>query len=241
MRLLLTGSAGYAGCGIAQIINAQHWVRGADVKASTEGVNESVVTDIASLDECMKLVDGVDAVVMCHMAPNPVAYKTPVMAIDVNVKGTANLYHAMVEKGVKRCVLISSTGVLHQDNGADAVPGDGPYKFGRGLYALTKQMQESLARHYFESNGIITTLLRPAWVVYDEKLITKYGEKMEKYNGGLIDPRDIGTAVLKSLELPDPTLEAFNIGQDDLNAQQVRTRGRLKWSPKYKFESLAKD
>jgi len=241
MRLLLTGSAGYAGRGIAQIINTAHWVRGADVKESAEGVNESVVTDITSLDACMSLVDGVDAVVQCHMAPNPIAYKTPVMAIDVNVKGTANLYHAMAERGITRCVLISSTGVLHQDNGADAVPGDGPYKFGRGLYALTKQMQELVARHYFETSGIITTLLRPAWVVYDEKLITKYGEKMEKYNSGLVDPRDIGTAVLRALELPDPTLEAFNIGQDDLNAQQVRTRGRLKWSPAYNFATLQKD
>ena len=53
-----------------------------------------------------------DAMVLCHMAPNPNGYKVPPPAFDINVKGTANLYHAAAEAGLKTVVLISSCGVL---------------------------------------------------------------------------------------------------------------------------------
>src|SRR4051812_37003098 len=109
MRLLLTGSAGYTGTGIAQVLRGEHWVRGMDVRPSPD-VQESVVGDITDLSACAAALEGIDAAVLCHMAPNPSGYKTPVQAIDINVKGTANLYHAMAERSIKRCVLVSTMG-----------------------------------------------------------------------------------------------------------------------------------
>ena len=240
MRLLLTGSAGYTGKGIAQTLKANHFVRGFDLRDSGENVHESIVGDIGDLDLCRKAVEGIDAVVHCHMAPNPDGYKTPPMAFDVNVKGTANLYHAAVEKNVRRAVLISSAGVLEKKPGANAVPGNGPYNFKSELYCLTKIIQETIARTYFEQHNVITSSLRPAWIVYDGDCITKYGYKLVDYNSSLIDPRDIGTAIDACLKLENPGLEVFQIAQDDSDMDLEATRSRLKWSTTHKFAGLTR-
>jgi nucleoside-diphosphate-sugar epimerase len=240
MRLLLTGSAGYAGKGLAQVLKANHFVRGFDLRDSGANVNESVVGDIADLDLCRRAVDGVDAVVHCHMAPNPDGYKAPPLAFDVNVKGTANLYHAAVEKKVLRAVLISSTGVVPKGPAVVPVPGEGPYNFAQDLYCLTKILQETIARVYFEKHRVVTSILRPPWIVWDGECITKYGQKLVNYDPTLIDPRDIGAAVHACLMLENPGLECFHIAQDDSGLDMRSTRARLKWSTVHKFAGMAR-
>ena len=238
-QLLLTGAAGYTGKGIAQVLQTVHDVRGLDIHPSPD-TSESLVADLADLDACRAAVAGTETVVMCHMAPNPVGYETPPPAIDVNVKGTANLFHAMVECHVTRCVLISSTGVAPCDahgTPQPPPPGIGPYNTSQ-LYSLTKGFQEMLAAHYFHTAGIVTTILRPSWIVYDETQITKYGTKLDHYDPSYVDPRDIGTAVLNAMALPDPTLEAFILAQDDFAVGVEETAQRLNWRPKYNFASL---
>ena len=240
MKVLLTGAGGYTGRGIGPVLRTAHWVRGLDVKDAGAAVDECMVGDIADLDVCRRAVEGVEALVLCHMAPNPAGYQTPVAAIDINVKGTANLYHAAKDAGILRAVLISSTGVLPHP-AADPAPGDGPYRFGPNgmpLYVLTKIMQECVARFYHDQHGVITTILRPSWIVYDEDFTTKYGSRIDKYNTGLIDPRDIGAAVLAALALRDPKLEAFQIGQDDSGMSLSAARERLGWKPQHRFEGL---
>lgn len=240
MRLLLTGATGYAGRGLAGVLGGKHWVRGLDVAERPSPVNELMVGDIADLEVCRKATEGVDAMVLCHMAPNPTAYQEPPLAFDVNVKGTANLYHAAAERGIRRVVMVSTVGVLPQSGSSGICqPGAGPYTFTYGgLYSLTKLMGEIVARYHFENNGIASALLRPAWIVYDEDLTTKYGKKVEFYVPHLIDPRDIGEAALLALELPDLALEAFNIGQDGFPWDTSAARQRLGWQPKYRFASL---
>ncbi len=240
MRVLLTGAAGYAGRGIGGVLKSAHWVRSLDIRDAGDAAHESVVGDLADLAVCRTALDGIDAMVLCHMAPNPSGYATPQLAMDVNVKGTTNLYHAAVELGIARAVLISSEGVLRKVPNADAVPGDGPYcyNYHSDLYVLTKICQEVIARAYCEGHGVITSILRPAWIVYDGECVTKYGSRMERYDTGLIDPRDIGAAVAAALALPNPALEAFNIGQDDCHMNLTAARKRLGWNPQFHFTGL---
>lgn len=238
MRVLLTGAAGYTGRGLGNVVKAQHHVRGLDIRDADDAVDEMLIGNLADLDVCEKAVHGVEALVLCHMAPNPSGYRTPELAIDVNVKGTANLYHAAVEAGISRVVLISSTCVLSVQPGALATPGDGPYNYAYSMYAFTKILQEDIARYYYEKHGIHTAILRPAWIVYDEDFHTKYGDAMQQYDPGLIDPRDIGAAVLAALALPDLGLEAFNIGQEDSGLELTAAHERLGWHAEYRFTGL---
>lgn len=242
MRLLLTGAAGYAGRGIAEILkNDGFFVRGCDIKGEMSHVDEACYANIADLEEAQKMAESMDALVLCHMAPNPSGYVTPPLAIDVNIKGTANLYHAAIEKKVKRIILISSTSVMNAENRAND-PGNGPYAYtGKekmNFYGLTKSFQEGLARWYWETHGLPSALLRPCWVVYDGSHTTKYGNQVERYNTGLIDPRDIGTAVIKALQLSDLQLEAFNIGLKSAWFDVSSAFGRLGWEPKHLFLTL---
>ena len=237
-KVLLTGAAGYTGKGLGEVLAATHEVRGMDVRAS-EGVSESVVADVGDLDACRAAVAEVEAVVMCHMAPNPVGYETPVAAIDVNVKGTANLFHAMVEREVGRCVMISSLGVAPVADGVPEPPepGVGAYNLTQ-LYCVTKGFGEMLAAHYFQTAGIVTTMLRPWWIVYDETQITKYGQKLDHYEASYVDPRDIGRAVVSALALEDAKFEALNLAQDDFVLGVAEAERRLGWRAQYRFESL---
>jgi nucleoside-diphosphate-sugar epimerase len=240
MKLLLTGAGGYTGRGLSEILAAQHFVRGVDIVEKQTACQVFKVADITSYETCQTLVEGLDALVMCHMAPNPHGYKTPPMSFDINAKGTANLYHAAQEAGINKVVLISSCGVLREGkSNRDAQIGVGPYNYGKGLYTLTKIIQECIALDYFKAAKIATAVLRPGWIVYDGELITKYGEKMERYYSSLLDPRDIGTAALAALALPDLGLESFNIGQSDYTeVDSTSTQARLEWTPTYRFESL---
>ncbi len=240
MQLMITGAAGYTGQGMVEVCASEHHVRGVDVCPSPTA-QESVVSDLTDLDACRHLVEGMDAVVMCHMAKNPDGYRTPVQAMDVNVKGTANLYHAMNEQGVRRAVLISSTGVLAPAPAPMAEPGEGPYRIHHpqaSMYTLSKVFQEQLACFYHATAQIVTTILRPGWIVYDGKLETKYGEKMERYNTSLIDPRDIGTAVLGALRRNPERVEAFHISSAQEVPGMAETMQALKWLPQYDFAAL---
>jgi nucleoside-diphosphate-sugar epimerase len=242
MKLLLTGAAGYTGKGMAQVLRENgHWVRGCDINDQVDNVDDIILCDIADLDHCRAAVEGVEAMVLCHMAPNPTGYETPPLAIDVNVKGTANLYHVAVEQKVSRIVLISSTGTLLGGIGT-AIPGDGPYSYTNkhkmGFYALTKILQECLARWYWEAHKMPTAILRPSWIVYDGTFTTKYGAPVKNYSSDLMDPRDIGMAAVKALALPDLTLEAFNIGLDTAAFDLSAAHNRLGWQPRYLFKDL---
>jgi nucleoside-diphosphate-sugar epimerase len=240
MEILLTGGTGFTGKAIAKILTKEHRVRSLDIRPSGPDVHEGLVGDIADLATCERAVEGMDAVVLCHMAPNPDGYHTPVQAIDINVKGAANIYHAMAKRQMKRAVLISSTGVLRDSPEPVAIPGEGPYSIGpaKGMYGLTKVLQEMVSRYYFETHGMITTILRPGWIVDHESLMTKYGNNVDQYVSHLIDPRDIGEAVLAALRLPDPKFEAFALVQDDSPRERVEPNTRLGWKPQYRFEAL---
>ena len=248
MNILLTGAPGYAGSGIAEVLAAKHNVRGVAFGDSAAALKkcacqEIIAADITDYEACRGLLKGMDAMVLCHMAPNPQGYKIPPPAFDVNVKGTANLYHAAGELGIKKAVLISTKGVIAQTPAktGDTQAGIGPYNFksgNHGLYVLTKIFQECIARYYFVNFGIATAVLRPGWILYDDMLITKYGEKMDHYDPTLIDPRDIGTAIVAALALPDLELESFCLGQADMNLDMSATQKRLKWSPHHRFASL---
>jgi len=240
MTILVTGSAGYTGRGIVEVLRACHEVRGLDIKPC-EGLADNVVGDLTDLDICRGAVAGVDTVVLCHMAPNPTGYRDPVQAIDINVKGTANLYHAMAEHGVHRAVLISTIGVCPGNgSGESPVPGSGPYNYGNDLYRLSKVLQECVAVHYSASDNIVTTFLRPSYICYESR-ITKYGKEVMEYSPTLVDPRDVGTAALKALALEAPGQEAFLLLQDDAEQDMTATHQRLGWHPRYTFDDLREE
>ena len=233
--VLLSGAAGHAGQGMTLALRKSFRVRGLDIER-TAGCDEMTVGSVTDLEFCKRAMAGVDAVVIAHMGRNPVAYQPPFLGIDTNVRGAGILFQAAFESGIRRVVLISSTSVLGPGMKGSTAPAELHY-VSSGVYALTKIMQEILACHFFEQHGIVTTVLRPKWIVRESDFQTKYGNLDEEYNPGLIDPLDVGEAAACALKRPTDKLEAFTIGQPGFSDVSFTTKV-LGWSARHTFESL---
>ncbi len=246
MRVLITGAGGYLGRGVRQPFEDHGYtLRLMDV-VPFESKHEVVVGDVSKLDDVRKAVAGVDAILIAHMAPrSPDSYATPVVSFDINVKGTANLFHAAVESGVKKIVLISSGG---------AVIGHGPQGHGsdhshtmppksKGIYGLTKALQEVIAEQYAREHGLSIAALRVGYVMDQDSLKDKYGRPVGEFSHMLTDRRDIGEVARLCMKRPDISYEVFNV----LSTDEAMTLSDLKhtcdflnWKPAYPFRSLPK-
>lgn len=244
MNLLLTGAGGFLGAGLVSVLGKEHRLRLLGL-SKMETPHERVAADIRDFEAIRKAMKGMDAFVLNHMAPNrPPVYDTPTEPFDVNVKGAAYLFAAAAECGVKRAILISSTGVVHGHiMEKRLLTTDLPAR-PTNLYALTKTLQETMAEYYHRQHGMRVAILRPAYVNDADSLVDKYGTKRPSVNWQFIDRRDIGTAVLRALALPDLGCETFYLlgHRDAVNHADMRPSfGRLGWKPEHDFSQYPDD
>jgi len=240
MNILFTGSAGYLGRGIVvPFEKSGHTLRLMDVRPF-ETSHECVIGDVADLEDVRKAVRGVDAVVIAHMAKNPDAYVIPTTAFDVNVKGTANLFFAANEAGVKKIVLISSTSATTGYRGSHMEPHSLPPK-AKGMYALTKALQEVIAEQYSREFGMSVAALRVGYVTDADELTDKYGRQISERPALLTDRRDIGEVARLCLERDDIGYEVFNVmstPESQTECDVAHTCERLNWKPRHDFSKL---
>jgi len=244
MNILITGAAGYLARGlIVPFERTEYSLRLMDVIPITSR-HETLIADVADLDAVRGAVKGMDAIIIAHMAPrNPDSYLAPTLPFDINVKGAANLFHAAVENNVKRLVLISSTGapIAHgkSEYGQD-VPHTAPPK-SRGMYGLTKALQEIIAEQYSREHHLAVAALRVGWIMDQDSLVNKYGTRVTKYSPMLTDRRDIGEVARLCLHHPTLTYEVFNVMStpESMTASDVQhTCDFLRWTSKYPFTNL---
>jgi len=204
-----------------------------------ETPHEMVAGSVADLDSVRSAVRGMDAIVIAHMAKNPDAYVDPTLPFDINVKGTANLLFAAAEQKVNKVVLISSGGVTSKHDVAVHHHTLPPKT--KGLYYLTKVLQEVTAEHMSREAGISVAALRIGYIVDGETRLDKYGRTVDKPHPQLTDRGDVGEVACLCLERNDITYEVFPVvGVKSAITQYdtLHTRQRLGWTPKYDFAWL---
>lgn len=242
MNIVLTGANGFLGRAVVPVLGKEHTLRLVDV-VPFESPHEVMVADVAELDAARRMVEGMDAVVLCHMASRQAgAYDTPELPFDVNVKGTAHVLSAAVAEGVQRVVLVSSVAAVNGHPEDRYRSRDLPPR-GNDLYSLTKALQEQIVGHYHRLHEVPTAVLRPAWVVDADNLKTKYETDVSHFDTGLIDRRDIGEAIRLCCELPDLDHEVLYLagpGEADEEMDVPYTRRRLDWEPTYRFTELGR-
>ena len=182
--------------------------------------------------------------VIAHMASRQAgAYETPVLSFDANVKGTANVFFAGLEGGIRRYVLISSESVVMGHQVPPRRTTDMPYR-GTTLYGLTKVCQEVIAEQFQREHGLEVAALRVGYILPADDpnhVVDKYGKHIKERNPPCTDRRDIGEAARLAIELPDLTYEVFYI----LGAPEAErfydmepTFRRLGWKPRHDFTWL---
>jgi nucleoside-diphosphate-sugar epimerase len=198
------------------------------------------VADYASVEAAMR---GVDGLVIAHMAPRgegDVNYRTPALPFAINLTGTANLFHAAVQCGVRRVVVISSTAAVSEHGQLDADPRSLPYR-AKGYYGLTKACQEVIAEQFARTAKMQVACLRVGYILDGEANVDKYGRQVGERNYMDTDRRDIGEVARLCLEREDLGYEVFNVMSTEESLQRAavaRTCERLGWKPRYDFSWL---
>lgn len=241
MKILITGAGGYLGRHmIAPFEAAGHELRLMDVKP-WDSPHEVVVGSVEDLDAVTAAVAGCDAVVLGHMAPrDPDSYLAPPVSFSINVTGTANCFHAAAAAGIAKAVLISSVGAV----GGHTPPmrRSDPMR-PKGLYGLTKCLQETIGEYYHREHGMQVAALRPAYVIDGESMTDKYGRECKDFTVHFSDCRDIGSCALACLERDDIGFEPlFCVSTPEAREafDMAYTCERLDWEPAHDFTWLKK-
>lgn len=243
MKILVTGAGGFLGRGmVIPLAAAGHELRLMDV-SPFESEHDVRVGDVSDLDSVLELTEGMDGIIIAHMlGRGPGAYESPEGVMDVNVKGTANLLHAAVERGIRNVVLISSESVISAHKGTPLANRRlSPRKTANEWYGLSKILQEVLCEHFAEVHGQQMDVLRVGYILDGERCEDKYGRKVGERAPPDTDRRDIGEVARLCLERDHQGMEIFHVMStpESMDEHEVRyTCERLGWQPKYDFTWL---
>ncbi len=163
MRILITGSSGYLGSAIAQLLAINHEPVGIDI---VPGPWTQRLVDITDRSLVGKLVRGMDAVIHTASLHQPhIATHSSRQFLAVNVTGALNLLEAAAQNGVQRFVYTSTTSLygraLVPQHKAAWVTEDLPPR-PCDIYDHTKVTAERLCRHFALHKGLPAICLRVA-------------------------------------------------------------------------------
>ncbi|HEY7090845.1 MAG TPA: NAD-dependent epimerase/dehydratase family protein, partial [Tepidisphaeraceae bacterium] len=169
--VLVTGGAGLIGShiidqlideNVGQIRVLDNFVRGrrenlADAESRKPVV--WIVGDVRDPATVQHAVAGCDYVFHQAAIRITLCAELPRDCIDVLVNGTFNVFHAAAEAGVRKIVYASSASVYGAAEDFPTSEKHHPYG-NRTLYGAAKLMNEGIARHFFDMNGLESVGLR---------------------------------------------------------------------------------
>jgi GDP-4-dehydro-6-deoxy-D-mannose reductase len=233
MRVLITGMNGFAGNALAEfLLRETHWML-IGVSSSTDGerINARVQwwkLDLRNPDGVRRLIKYERPDLIFHLAAQasvPRAWENAWETYEVNVRGTLNLFEAVIaNKTTPRILVVSSNEVY----GAPADASELPFTEGHPLrpnnpYGVSKVAQETLALQYRNSHGLDVLVVRPFNHIgpgqRENYAISGLARKIAEIEAGLCEPvmgvgnmqaqrdftdvRDIVRAYYKAVRLAD--------------------------------------
>jgi nucleoside-diphosphate-sugar epimerase len=245
LRILVTGTAGFVGQAAVEVLGRDHWQRVVDIRPGPiPPSGETMIGDLASYTFAAAAVEGIEAVVHLAIAGQPGDYESPEIPMKGTVVATANLLEAARRAGIQRFVLMSS-GAVVTGYSRDTHIHVGLHHNFRGLYCLTKSLQEILARQYAEEYGMSIPALRPWSVVDGRTYQQKNGQPLragEEGFFGLVCRYDLAEACRLALTAPLDGFQPFHVMATAEGRRWFdvdRTERLLGWRPATGFADLA--
>jgi len=256
MRILVTGSRGWAGAGIVpSLLDHGYEVVGFDLSpVSKDGPRREnlheVQGDITDPLSILSAMDGIDAIVHAVAGRD---YDNVSMH-QVYVSGTQYLLDVARQRGVRQ-VIIMSSGAVIRDYLADwdqpmiahafKVDARTPPRY-HDFYGLVKHLQEELGEFYARQHNMSVVVFRPWWIVDGAKSCTRFGTPLAEDTHpltptGLVDRYDLGEACHLALRRPDLVYDVFYpvAGPEAERFFDVaHIRQELGWRPRYTFREL---
>jgi uronate dehydrogenase len=165
-HIVVTGASGHLGSHLVpELVTEGYHVTAADITQPTSGLPDGVefrAVDLVNTETLERVIEGADLVVHCASI-HPWKEYTEAQYLDINVKGTWNLYTATSKLEIPGVVLTSSICAVTCAPIPPAdwpVPDDYPGVPG-DLYSFTKQTQETIARRFAIHGNVRTIALRP--------------------------------------------------------------------------------
>lgn len=247
-RVLITGASGFLGQSLIECFHAAGFrVRAFDpTPPSGPALPDEFHPGSATSPESVAAAcDGVDALVLAHMAPSqPGVYDTPERPFDINVKGTALFCAEAARRGIRRVVLISSITVVegHKASGKRILRDAPPLP--TSLYGLTKHLQEQILEFHSHAGHFSSVFLRPAYVTDADTLTDKYRRQRPSVNWQFIDRRDVAGAAVAALAPDCKAQGAYFLHGHPAGAAYLEvepTARELVWTPRFDFTNWPDD
>jgi len=150
----VTGAAGAIGRALCAAVRDRYTLRTSDIVALDDP--SFMAADLTDADAVLRVADGMDAIVHLGGIANEHTWER---IAAVNIGGTAHVFEAARQAGVRRVVFASSVhavGFAPRDErvGPDTPPRPDTF------YGVSKVAGEGLARLYFDKHGIASACLR---------------------------------------------------------------------------------
>lgn len=212
MRVLVTGSEGEVGSVLLPQLAKRFETVGFD-RQPHKGSLEAIQGDLLDYEQIADALEAMEAVV--HMAALLPAQGLPGASVDINVKATATLLQAAVDRGVRRFVYCSSVWATGHGFSEPYLPIDEqtpPEPV--CMYGQTKWLGELMAEYYARQHGLEAVIIRfcgfKAVRGYDSEGRIDWAQAdvpaiFLRYLGAgfkLMNPADLGIAFGQALDSP---------------------------------------
>lgn len=160
--VLLTGAAGRIATAFRHARTHRYWFRLADKQIESllqePQEHEIIALDVADLDACQAACQGIETVVHLAADPNPDAdfYQS---LLEVNIKGTYNIFRAAKDQGCRRVVFASSAQAVEGYPLDQQITPAMPVR-PKNMYGVTKCFGEAVAAYFAQSEGLSAVAVR---------------------------------------------------------------------------------